>query len=497
MIQKQKNNHKSNGESKKTHRICVRETEAIDFGEEMSAEEKEYLKRRVLEKMHNDGMKQKKKHGWKSWKVAVAAAAVVVIMPSSVIAASKAVQYFYSQVKTDGYQVDLKVKKDNTVKGTKEQVQPMLLKYEMSKAYTVKTEKGEGWYNFCHKQGFDAGKDFSLELIQVDQTVEKNFLLDDVGEQEEINVNGNKGVYAKFNGIIGSRYNQETEPTSYTQRVVVFYEKEGYILQFYAMGGIEKEELLQYVSKITLQPCKKEQASSYVALSEYLGYNSAEVAEEPVTTLEAEYTVVPQGKTAVFHGIEYEVKQVQVSDTIAPIIKENGKGINDCMGIWENRLEFSDKDGTLKSYIRETLQEGDGHTSPCARVVGSKEVAQKLVMVELRVKNTTEQTKEDVQVCMNMEYMTEKNGVYVNDDASYCRPKVVEDCQLDNLPQYFKETNEGKGYYLKDLKPGQEEVYHIGYFVDEDYLDKMFLTEDCGVASAEGNTYEGIQLDIR
>ena len=48
MIQKQKNNHKSNGESKKTHRICVRETEAIDFGEEMSAEEKENLKRRVL-----------------------------------------------------------------------------------------------------------------------------------------------------------------------------------------------------------------------------------------------------------------------------------------------------------------------------------------------------------------------------------------------------------------------------------------------------------------
>ena len=47
MIQKQKNNHKSNGESKKTHRICVRETEAIDFGEEMSAEEKNKISHRA------------------------------------------------------------------------------------------------------------------------------------------------------------------------------------------------------------------------------------------------------------------------------------------------------------------------------------------------------------------------------------------------------------------------------------------------------------------
>jgi len=65
------------------------------------------------------------------------------------------------------------------------------------------------------------------------------------------------------------------------------------------------------------------------------------------------------------------------------------------------------------------------------------------------------------------------------------------------MPQYFKETNGGKGFYLKDLQPGQEEVYHIGYFVDEDYLDNMFLSVDNGEFFTEGMEYEGAKIDIR
>ena len=46
----------------------------------------------------------------------------------------------------------------------------------------------------------------------------------------------------------------------------------------------------------------------------------------------------------------------------------------------------------------------------------------------------------------------------------------------------------GYRFYLKTLKPGQEEIYHIGYFVDEDLLDKAYIQIDGGGDSGKDNT---------
>lgn len=43
----------------------------------------------------------------------------------------------------------------------------------------------------------------------------------------------------------------------------------------------------------------------------------------------------------------------------------------------------------------------------------------------------------------------------------------------------------------------EEEVYHIGYFVDEDMVDQMFLAVDSGASFKDGEEYEGVQIDIR
>lgn len=494
-------------DEKKIYRMGIGETETIHFSQEMSADEKEKLKRSVLEKMQKETKNNKKNRQWKTWKIVAAAASAAIIIPSSAYAADKIAQYFQSEVNKDGYQVDINIEKDNTTNGPEttneknsaeiiamEQVQPVVLNCETPKGYTME-EEGTGWYSFTHEQGFDAGKDFAVELIRVDQTVEEQLFVDDVGMQEEINIKGNNGIYVKFNSIIGSRYEKEIEDTAYNQRIFVFDETQGYILQIYAMGGIEKEKLLEYVSNITLTPCQEGKESSFMLLSQYIENTTAET-EDPLGTIEAEH-VVSSNETVVVNGIAYEVKEVQVCDTLASLIKEDGKGFSDANALWENRLEYSDKNGKLKSYIRETIKNGDGHVTPCAKVVGTKEVAQRFVLVELRVKNTTKKLQEQVQVCLNMDYMTEKNGNYVLDHMSYCRPKSVENCQLDNMPQYFRETNGGKGFYLKDLEPGQEEVYHIGYFVDEDYTDKMFLAINEGRSYQEGEEYEGVQIDIR
>lgn len=478
--------------------MSIRETEVIPFSDEMSMEEKEQLKRSVLEKMKKDMRKSKQNYRWKTWKIVAAAASAAIIIPSSALAADQIAQLFHNEVHKDGYQLDIDIQKDSKADHTKSETikegkgNPVVLEYKIPDEYTM-NEKGGGWYSFNHKEGFDAGKDFGVELLKVDKNVEKKFLLDDVGMQEEIKVGDNNGIYVKFNGLMESEYEEESI-NNYGQRVLVFDEKQGYILQIYAMNGIEKEKLLKYASGITLKPCEQGEECASMLLSEYIKTKSDVEKDTPLQGIDASH-VVSEKETILFHGIEYEVNEVQVSDTLETIMKENGKGTDG--EIWENRLEYSDKKGKLKTYTRETIEYGDGHTTPSSRVVGRKDVAQKFVLVELRVKNTTKKVKQDVEACLKMDYMTEENGTYVYDTTSYYRPRVVEDCQCDNRPQYFKETNGGKGFYLKDLQPGQEEVYHIGYFVDEDYLDNMFLAVDNSEFLMNGMEYEGAKIDIR
>lgn len=205
--------------------------------------------------------------------------------------------------------------------------------------------------------------------------------------------------------------------------------------------------------------------------------------------------MVSVGETASRSGIEYEIRDVQVLDNISALWKENGRGFSDAMDIWGRRLEYADKKGNLKSYIRETVEMGDGITAPLERVIASEEVFQKLVFLEIRVKNTTKQEKE-AQICPRICYLLPQEDGWIEEESNYDyhRPKIIENCQLDRTAQYFKEAEKGSGFSLKTLQPGEEKVYHIGYFVDEDLLSSMFLSLDGGVWTGE---YNGTMMDIR
>lgn len=56
------------------------------------------------------------------------------------------------------------------------------------------------------------------------------------------------------------------------------------------------------------------------------------------------------------------------------------------------------------------------------------------------------------------------------------------------MPNIFRRQTGDIVFYLKTLKPGQEEIYHIGYFVDEDLLDKAYIQIDGGGDSGKDNT---------
>lgn len=164
---------------------------------------------------------------------------------------------------------------------------------------------------------------------------------------------------------------------------------------------------------------------------------------------------------------------------------------NSC-GLLDLLPKYTDENGKLLSYRRELLSYGNGYDTPGISVADTKEVALKFVYVTMNAKNITYSEKE-IMACKYMAYIVKKNGNYYYDNAGYEKGDVKY-FQLDALPQYFEECQKGKGYYLADLKAGEDKTFHLGYFIDEDKLEEMMLQFDTGMAAY----YGGIKyVDIR
>lgn len=436
----------------------------------------------------NRSEKQSKKKCIKiAGKVAVAVAAVSLLVPTGAYAYERIAGYFRTEVKKDGYQVDMKVEKTDTSSAepdsiavkkdaksdtilAKKDAKPVKLVYDSMEGYSLGDKTGKGRYEFITKEGWESGKVFLVELLQVDVDTSKDYFVDDVSYSQNITVGGNRGIYIQRNQVVGSKYNKDT---AYTQRVVVFYEDLGYILHFYAQSGIKKEQLIEYVNKITIENCKKQEESEAAYLSKQL--NNADIEKTGIAWVKPEQLVKIK-EPVVYDGIEYEVLNVDIKDNIAKEMKDIAKQI----GHNENAVSvYAKKDGTLKSYDRETIKTGDGKNAPSASASKTENVGQKFVLVTLRVKNTTKKTV-NKQVCKELAYFTKENGKTKVDYTEYRRPEAIKEVKTDAMPCYFKETDGGKGVYFKKLNAGEEAVYHIGYMVDEDQLSRMALQLDDG-----------------
>ncbi len=172
-----------------------------------------------------------------------------------------------------------------------------------------------------------------------------------------------------------------------------------------------------------------------------------------------------------YDGIDYTVKKVQVLDSIAGLKKEY---FNDCMGIMDRKDGFCQSDGTLKSYLRETVEYGDGYRTPIEKVVDSKKVSLRFVKVEMEVVNRTSDDIE-YQACKALDCLRKNDKGYQLYPEYFNRPSVIGDCMLDHFAQYYEQTKGGKGFYMNTLKAGERATYTIGFFVDEDLIADSYI----------------------
>ncbi len=197
-------------------------------------------------------MKKKQKTN-KMMKIAAAACAVLLLaIPAGVIAAPKIVNYFKSEVKKDQYAVDISVNTEQNKK-LKKKIPYVSLSYHLPDKYREGGSGLKGWYEFNHKSGAHAGKDFSFELVQMDKSVDKDYYVDDVKQADNLKISGHKAIYMNRYYIKDSRY---IKNDTYNKSMFVFYEEYGYMIRYYAMSGVSKKDLSNFASQVKLKKCK-------------------------------------------------------------------------------------------------------------------------------------------------------------------------------------------------------------------------------------------------
>lgn len=449
----------------------------------------EEAKERIYSEIIRSDVRDKtSKHVFRGWKVGLAACLTfALVIPTSVFAVEKISGIFIKEG-SGQYETRVALYKNEESAGT-EKTSGRDRKYIKVKAnfgseYTLTGEKeyysgedgkmharkvkykegADGMYSYAHKNGFSAGLDFYYDVLYIDTNKDVLLNLYNQESRKEITVNGHRALLCRTNTVQGSQYEKDHD-SDYTIDLYVFYDEYGYVINFCGMQALGEDALVSLAKKASVSVSGKDEASRYELLSHYQKSNM--VKPDRGESREKITEQIGKVSQAVKNdGFVYQVTDVAISSKVQDL--DGNKWIDDTMkSLWG-------EDGKLTPYTRETLKMGDGVKSPESRVVGTQKVQPKMVYITMKV--TSEKNNNPFQL-PDVVFADKEGKDYYQTwpYENYNRPAAIEDAFMDRMPCYFKETSGGNGFWLKDMKAGEEAIYHFAYLVDEDLTDDMLL----------------------
>lgn len=386
---------------------------------------------------------------------------------------SKILQVLGITADETGSEVDMTFKKASD---QKEEMHYVRISADFGKDYTSESSKKDAMQSICHKDGEEAGKDFWYELIYLDQDEKTVLSTFDNASSQTFQINGNQAVYGMKNGIVGSRYEKDDD-TDYAQSVYIFDEADGYLIRIGAQKKMGKKNLLDLVSRIRIERADSEkEASPYVNYSKMdrTGWEVQDqsAGKEQKLSTDRFHSI---DESCAVHGTKFRVMDVSVRDSLTS--EERTYLAKDV-----KQKKLFDKNGKLKSYIREKVTYGDGVHTPEQKVTGTERVQPKFVFVTAQV----ETTSPDEAYCIPALYrITKKDGNVYTRDCGYVRPDYIADAYTDRMPCYFRESLGGSSFWFTDMSEGKK-VIHFAYLIDGDMTDGMALNVDSWTASDDG-----------
>ncbi|MCU5688029.1 DUF4367 domain-containing protein [Bacillus anthracis] len=394
--------------------------------------------------------KKRKRH-----RMLIAAACLLIGMPTTVFGA---VKVYNMIVQKQNYEVNVSL----TNKDSKKSDQWYKLKVGKLPENMETIDDSAMKYSFKDN---DAKGGFSFALRRVGENTDFQTLYSKSYEEKEIN--GRKAVIV----------HKETGNNNvmFDRKVFLFFEKEGIMLESYIGSDVNEEQMMDVLGSISLEPTSKEKASHIVDYDE----NRFSKADEPKET-----KVIPLKKDSkrLFHigqkvpvtitmddsQVEYVIEKVEVFDSIKDFKKENFYEMG--LGIL-SRNQALDQAGQLLPYRRDEYKLGNGKDS-IDRLVDSKLVHPKFVYLTTTVKNIGKKSTEEIYMHPSIKLLKSEGNAWNYAEKDGIAEKNIMTGEVD----YLEPHGDGKSFYnIGSIRPGETVKVNLGYFVDEDKLDSIFL----------------------
>ncbi len=396
------------------------------------------------------------------YRVAVAAVAALFVVPVTAFAATK---LYSMQVNRNKTKTSIEITQNETnTEQKKDTSSAAFSNYEVVPTYLPNGCKALGEAYGSNKYGGgETESQLGLSIWTAPWEEGKKFVADIMDSTDAKQFSGDG-----YDGVIVSK----SETYAYDKEVFLMYEKEALLIHIYAGYGIDSDEIKKVADGLTLT--KTTDVAKMVPTEASLFQTAEETAEEDAETKEAleNYEVVELGEEILF-GYMGEgccaatVENVELRDNIA--------GLDESGLQTEEVKPFVDEKGNFIAYNRTEVLEGNADTvSSYGETVPIKK---KLVYITLKIDNQTGRT---VDYCAGNQIWYRKQKE--NGEVDWKLPNYVRDGNPDlnaehNEPVYLDTSREGtesKDYYFMNLEPG-ENIIHVGYLVDEDWTDCMYL----------------------
>ncbi|MFJ8531291.1 DUF4367 domain-containing protein [Bacillus sp. NPDC094106] len=390
-------------------------------------------------------------------RILIAAACLLIGMPTTVFGAVKV--------------YDMIVKKQN---------------HEVNVSVTNKaSKKSESWYKLKVgklPENMEAIDDTAMKYSFKDNYAKGgfSFLLCRLGKNSDFQtLYANNYEEKEINGRKAVVIHRDTgnKNLMFNRQVFLLFEEEGIMLESYIGADVNEEQMMNVLGNISLEPTSKEKASLTT------DYDEDRVSKANAPTKPSVIPLKKDSKQLFSVGqmvpvtidnitdnskLEYVIEKVEVFDSIKDFKQEN---FNEFGLERLNENKALDQTEKLIPYRRDVYKVGNGKDS-IDKLVESKFVNLKFVYLTTTVKNISKQATKEIYMHPPIQVLKSENNAwnYAKEDG------IDEKSIMTSEVDYLEPHGNGKSFYnIGSIRPGQTMKINLGYFVDEDKLDSIFL----------------------
>lgn len=407
----------------------------------------------------------------KKRRLLIAVASILIAIPTTALGAVKAYEMI---VQKQNYEVDISV--TNTGKNNKDEYASENNEnkwYKLQVNYlpiNMEEIPNTGGLKFSFKDNFAQGG-FSFSLMEIERDSEFEALY--ATDYEEKEINGRKAV------IINKDTGNENKV--FYREVYLLFENEGIMVDCYVGSDVDEDVMMDVLENISLVPTTEENASPIA----YINKEDNQSEETKLIPLNKDSDrifnvgeIVPvtieslvkgsNGTTDKVDSLEYTVDKVEVYDSIKDFDQDNFNetGLNSL-----NHYGAMDQENNLVPYKRNVYKLGNGKET-IDELVDSQSMNVKFVYLTTTVTNTGKHETKEIYMHPSLQVLkSEGNSWTYNSNV-----EISEGTIMSGEVDYLEPHGSGKSYYnIGTMKPGETKKISLGYFVDEDKLDSIFL----------------------